>query len=304
MRVIGVLKLGEVYDMSSSARTDGRPEGEQFGITEARVGRDRTLPRNVKLVYTYLTYFADKDRRCYPGTEVMAEELGMSRALITAAIQIGKDCGLWTVERPKNRNYVYQLHDRSWGPTPYVVGSGPGEKAKGAARGKPFVEKGACAETAQELAQNQRESCAESAQYQDQLTGPETKTSHASSGDACQRVVENKFSTESERAHAKPKPIRIFTPKGFERWDDGRAMQHLVASSIAALLAAGLTPSEQTADNIGAMFRENFERGFSRRVLIEHIQKELDAAANGDPKYAWMLARPEATDATSDPWAS
>lgn len=301
MRGNGVLKLGEVYDMSSSARTDGRPEGEQFGITEARVGRDRTLPRNVKLVYTYLTYFADKDRRCYPGTEVMAEELGMSRALITAAIQIGKDCGLWTVERPKNRNYVYQLHDRSWGPTPYVVGSGPGEKAKGAARGKPFVEKGACAETAQELAQNQRESCAESAQYQDQLTGPETKTSHASSGDAYQRVVENKFSTESERAHAKP--IRIFTPKGFERWDDGRAMQYIVGSAVAALESAGLTPSKRTADNIGHMFRHNLDAGCTRRIIIEHIQKELNAAVSGDPQYAWMLADHTAAE-TSDPWAS
>ena len=254
------------------------PGGVSFGMVDTAVIRDRSLPANVKTLYTYLATYCGDTRSAYPSRATIAKDTGLSVRSIDAAITTAETAGLITVERRRegkvNKSSIYWLRDLGRG---YVPGSGPLSSEGGGAGAAPGV------------GQQVHQGGAGAAPEQDKRSRPTSiKTNNAageddSVDDACQRVPTSKLAGEPT------KPLRIFRPRGFYDWDDGHAMQHTVSAAVAALRAAGCRPSRRCPDAIGEMFRRNIENGCTRRVIVDHIEREINLAAGGDPEYQWMI---------------
>lgn len=53
--------------------------------------------------------------------------------------------------------------------------------------------------------------------------------------------------------------VRIFFPRGFKRWDDGRAFQYLVKAAVATMREVGKEPAPDAADRIGHALKVSAE---------------------------------------------
>lgn len=139
-----------------------RSGGPSFGMVDVKVVRDRSLPRNVRTVYTYLaTYCSVADdpekghpaRSAYPSRARIGNDTDMSVSAVDIALKIGSDAGLWTIVkrwinesgetveaiaetggRHEPTSSLYLLHDLGGG---YVAEVGPWNADEGQAA-RPF----------------------------------------------------------------------------------------------------------------------------------------------------------------------
>jgi hypothetical protein len=99
-----------------------------FGMVDKSVLWDQTLPPNVKAVYAYLTTYCGDARVAFPSKATIARHTGLSVRSVDKAVNVGKACGLWSVEseydpvRGVHYANTYLLRDLGGG---YAPGSGP-----------------------------------------------------------------------------------------------------------------------------------------------------------------------------------
>jgi hypothetical protein len=71
--------------------------------------------------------------------------------------------------------------------------------------------------------------------------------------------------------------------------DDGELTRRLVASSIAALEAAGLEPAWGCADRLGRAIKNNLrDRGVPRYEIVHRLEVTLSRAGTSDPEWGWL----------------
>lgn len=106
----------------SKTATEGHPSGgHSFGMVQADIFRDPSLPAAVKLAYVALTTYASKERTAFPSLERIAADTGLSVRTVKRAMKAAEAAGLVSVTRTQTVNR-YQLRDLTVGG--YVVGSG------------------------------------------------------------------------------------------------------------------------------------------------------------------------------------
>lgn len=236
--------------------------GKPFGMVQADIFRDRTLPSAVKLVYVALATYADTQRSSFPSQQTIAHDTGLSVRSVGKAVRQGVEAGLFAVIHTQTSNR-YQLRDMKVGG--YALGSGPEIRVGTTCRpGTQDVPSGT----------------APGADKQDQTSRPASQT----------RTSSDAFAASGHRASA-PTDITIFLPRDFMRWDDdGRVHQYLVSASLSALKAAGMEPAEDAADRIGRALRATTEDGMDRAKLVDLLRGTLNLA-DTDNKSWGSLAR-------------
>lgn len=237
--------------------------GVAFGMVQADIFRDRTLPASVKLVYVCLATYADDRRIAFPSQQTISADTGLSVRTVKRAVKIGEEIGLFEVIHTQTSNR-YRLRDLRIGG--YIIGSGP-ECHSGTPEGSD-VHSGS----------------APVAHEQDQTTRPTTQTSFTSS-DAASGAPPASVWGE----------IKVYPPRNFATLDDGHVAQHLVKASIAALRDAGLEPAPNAGDRLGRAIRATMERdpGLTRQALVKMVEATLALAGTSDEEWgsvAWQAA--------------
>ncbi len=114
-----------------------------FGMVDAQVIRDRSLPPMVKLVYTHLATYCGDARSAFPSRATIATQVGISVRTVDAALKVAAQVGLITIkrrydeEKRQHTSSIYLLHDFGGG---YTVGGGPVGGGAGAALGQEMHE--------------------------------------------------------------------------------------------------------------------------------------------------------------------
>jgi hypothetical protein len=263
----------------------GRPAGWQFGMVEKAVMRDETIPRNVKLLYAYLTIWCGEERSAFPGRARIARELGLSLSALDEAKKIGQDIGLWKVQnRPDPENPKLKATNKYWlndqGGS-YVPGSGTGARAKGKPRGRSAQrspEQGVGQNLGEGVSQNLADPPPKSGQYQDQLSRPASIETNASSVDAPAGAHEQ----ARGRANESSNRIHIDRPVAA---DEKELTRKLVAASTAAMKKAGKPLGSQGKKDLGAWVKEYAAQPVD--ALAAHLEDFLTAALAGD--HPWLF---------------
>jgi biotin operon repressor len=251
----------DVDNDTNTAVSEQPSAGHTFGMVQRDIGQDRSLPPHVKQVYTALTFYAGADRRCFPSQATLAGDTGLSERTVNKAIKQGEAAGLWDVIHTQTSNH-YQLRDFGRG---YVLGSGPLRTACGP---EPQQVQSETAPRADEL---------------DQRTRPVIQTSSTSS---------DAFAAGAPRTSSQGvRRIRIFPLGDLDRYDDGEVTRRLVAGSISALRAAGLSPAWNAADRLGASIKDALTRGVSRADLPRMVEETLAHAGTDDEEWGWLADR-------------
>lgn len=87
-----------------------------YGLVPRKVMRDKNLSSQAKAVYAYLASFAGNTGKAFPSTDLMANELGISRNTLFKYLKELRELGAITVEREtteygiKGKN-IYYLHN-------------------------------------------------------------------------------------------------------------------------------------------------------------------------------------------------
>lgn len=116
----------------------------------------------------------------------------------------------------------------------------------------------------------------------------QTNTSRRSQRD--ENTSSDAFAADGQRTSSpttnEDPQIRIFLPRTFKRMDDSAVMQHLVAASISALRAIGMTPAEDAADRIGRGLRIAVEEDhMDRDRLVSILTSTLGLAGTSDATW-------------------
>lgn len=244
----------------SNSSTEPPSGGHPFGMVQADIFRDPTLPSGVKLVYTCLATYADRNRVAFPSQQTIAADTGLSPSSVKRAVRIGLEAGLFEVVPTQVQNR-YRLRDLGVGG--YVIGSGPvghGDPSEGS-RGPA----GSVTVTPK----------------QDQRTRPASQT----------RTSSDAYAASGHRASA-PTAMKIFTPRDFHRWDDGgRVHQYLVSAALSALKAAGMQPADDAANRIGHALKVTSGDGIERKQLVKMLEGTLVLAGTADATWGSLARR-------------
>lgn len=246
----------------SKTATDGHPSGgHSFGMVQADIFRDPSLPAAVKLAYVALTTYASKERTAFPSLERIADDTGLSVRTVKRAMKAAETAGLVSVTRTQTVNR-YQLRDLAVGG--YVVGSGP-----------------ECHADTLEVPHSHSGS-ATVAHEQDQRTRPQSQTTFTS-GDTSVGVDE------------KARRPRIALPHNFAELDDGQAYKRLVACAVTALRKVGMTPASDAAPRIGRALKMSVEEhGLDRTQLVAALEHTLKLAGTDNTNWGSLAAWPTA----------
>lgn len=272
-----------------------RVAGWKFGMVDKSVMRDETIPRNVKLVYAYLTIWCGATRSAYPGRARMAREIGLSLSALDEAKAIGAKIGLWKIEnRPdpdnpkRNLSNKYWLNDQGGS---YVPGSGTGARVKGKPRGRAAAkqteadspDQGVGQNMGEGVSQNLADPLPESGQYRDHGTTPlGIDTTDASSEDAPAGAH------EQARGRAnKPAASRIHIERP-EAADEKQLTQKLVAASAAAMKKARKPLGTRGRKDLGAWVKDCVD-SYPVDGLAAALERGLQAGLEGDPEYVWLF---------------
>lgn len=251
-------------DSKTDAPHVQRTARASFGMVDAAVIRDATLPAMVKLVYTYLSTYCSDVRSAYPSKARIARETGISVRSVDGAILAAEKAGLLTVRRrPRdnrdNETNIYLLHDLGGG---YVAGSGdPTPPAAGAGG----------------VGQEMRESPAGGAPELDQRSRPaSTETTSTSSDAAC-----------APRAAARGRDSATRTPtlhlrRDFSTLTDKGVRRHLVAAALKAMEHVGFTPTADAAQRIGQALKVQHEAGKTRDQLAQMLRDVISDPGKHD----------------------
>lgn len=243
--------------------------GMGFGMVQADIFRDRSLPANVKLVYVALATYADDRRTAFPSQQRIADDTGLSLRSVKRAVKAGEEAGLFEVIHTQASNR-YRLRDLKVGG--YVLGSGP-----------------ECHSDTSEV-QDSHSGSAPVAHEQDQRSRPASQTISTSS------VAASGAPLASSRGDDEP-AIRIFLPRDFKRWDDGRAFQYLVKAAIATMREVGKEPAPDAADRIGHALKVSAQdHDVDRERLVAMLEGTIRLAGTDNANWGSL--------ATIDPWAS
>ena len=235
--------------------------GKPFGMVQADIFRDQTLPSAVKLVYVALVTYADAERTAFPSQHTLAHDTGLSLRSVKAAIKQGREAGLFEVVHTQSSNR-YRLRDlRVAG---YEVGSGP-----------ITPECRTCTLEMQEV----HSGSAQDAHEQDHRTRPGSQTT--TSSDAASGAP-----LASSRGD-----IKIMKPRGFDAWDDGRTWQYLTGAAIRIMKDSGLEPADDAASRIGQALRVTTERGESRERLLELLVGTIRLAGTDHETWGSLARR-------------
>lgn len=259
-----------------------------FGKVYRHIIRDRSLPRNVRTIYTYLTTYAAGAREAYPSRDVMAEDVDLSVGAVAQAIRIGRECKLWHIVKVSTRGgYSYNkyvLHDLDGG---YVPGSGPGRRAKGKPRGRTANRAPAAAESSREP-----QSDFDPGQGQN-LENPRSKSDHKEDKQEGRQAGGKTTSTPPREAIADAHPqaaerstqITLRFPKNFDSLDQGPAIRCIVRASTAAMKAAGRPLGRGVGDRIATQLS-----GVDRpQAVAEVMADSLARALAGEARFAWVF---------------
>jgi hypothetical protein len=254
-------------DSKSSAHVQ-RTSRVAFGMVDAAVIRDETLPPMVKLVYTHLATYCSDVRSAFPSRATIARQIGLSVRSVATAIKQAQDAGLFTIEHRigddgRQTSNLYLLHDLGGG---YVIGSGP-------LRGAP---------DARGPVQDVHGGGAPGAHEQDHANETSQRQTTSTSSDAASGAPSASGCGDTE----------IFIPRDFAKWTDGRVYQHLVKASISALRAAGLEPAPDAADRIGRAVKATSEDdGVTREDLVRMLEVTLGLAGTSDKTWGSLATR-------------
>lgn len=234
--------------------------GEAFGMVQADIFRDRTLPSAVKLVYVALTTYADKNRTAFPSQHTLAHDTGLSIRAVKAAVKHGRDAGLFEVIHTQGSNR-YRLHDLRVGG--YEHGGGPVSPE--------------CTTCTLEV-QEAHSGGALGAHEQDHSLRPPIQT--RTSSDAASGAQLASSSGD----------VKIMKPRGFDAWDDGKVWQYLTGAAIRIMRDSGLEPAPDAAARIGQALRATTEQGESRERLLELLVGTIRLAGTNHETWG-SLAR-------------
>jgi hypothetical protein len=245
----------------SKTATDGHPSGgHSFGMVQADIFRDMTLPAAVKLVYVALSTYASRERTAFPSLDRIAADTSLSVRTVKRAMKQAEAAGLVVVTRTQTVNR-YQLRDLAVGG--YVIGSGP-----------------QCPTVTLEVPHGHSGSDTV-AHEQDQRTRPQSHTIDTS-GDTSVGVDET------------TRRPRIHLPRGFAEFDDGQAFRYLVGAAVSALWAAGMTPADDAGDRLGRALKASVGEGMDRSRLVAALEVTLSHAGTDNPNWGSLAAWPAA----------
>lgn len=89
-----------------------------YGIVYRQIMRNKNLTVEAKAIYAYLCSFAGSGTECYPGVDLMAIELCMSKDRLYKHLNILVNAGI--IEKSQSRN------GNRWGKTVYKICHNPG----------------------------------------------------------------------------------------------------------------------------------------------------------------------------------
>ena len=89
-----------------------------YGIVYREIMRDKNLTAEAKAIYAYLCSFAGNGTECYPGVDLMAIELCMSKDRLYKHLNILVNAGI--IEKSQSRT------GNRWGKTVYKICHKPG----------------------------------------------------------------------------------------------------------------------------------------------------------------------------------
>lgn len=243
--------------------------GHSFGMVQADIFRDPTLPSSVKLVYVAIATYASPDRRAFPSQDRLAADTGLSVRTVKRAMKVAEDAGLLAVRRTQGVNH-YQLNDFSVGG--YVVGSGP--ECHGGTSEVPDSHSGS----------------ATVAHEQDHSTRPASQTT--SSGVACAAGALREAPGDTHARAAEP--IRIFAKRGMSKWaEDSDVIRYLISVAVKAMQNAGWSIHDEAADAMGSTLRKMSEDGRSRDEMLAAVEAWVNGAGTNG-KNGWLASRPAA----------
>lgn len=238
---------------------------DNFGMVDARVMRDPSLPFPVKAVYALLATYAARDRTAFPSKARIARELGMSVRTVDRAIRAAVAAGLMSVDRrvrgPRdNDTNLYRLHDFSEYRPPVTDAGG--------------------------VPQEMRESPVRDAGKHNHLTEPVDQTITSSDTSA---VTGHGLRPRRREKITLYRTERLLDER---RIDDGEFCRQLVKDSIGALRAAGLEPEPNTPDRLGRSLSGALEH-YHRAEVVELLEAGLRLAGTDDPLWG-SIAYPSA----------
>lgn len=234
-----------------------------FGMVDARVMRDPSLPFPVKSVYALLATYAAADRTAYPSKARIARELGMSVRTVDRAIAVAVSAGLMSAVRrvrgPRdNDTNLYRLYDFEEYRPPVTDAGG--------------------------VPQEMRESPVTDAGKQDHLTEPLEHTTTSSDTYAV---------TGPELRSRRDSKITLYRPERLldeRRVPDGEFCRQLVKDSIGALRAAGLQPTADAPDRIGAALSGALGH-YDREQIVRMLEAGLQRAGTNEPPWGSIAHR-------------
>lgn len=251
--------------MSHDSNTDvsDQPSGVvQFGRIQRSIALDRTLPRDVKVVYSVLAVYANKQRICWPSRETIALDASISVSAVSRALKHAAKVGILTILHTQTSNR-YQLHDMEIG------GYIPGESEPPGQADLPGGSHGPSGQVTQ-------------THKQDHTTRPAIQTI-STSGDA----VSGGHRTSS------PTDRKIYLPADFGEYDDRHANQFLVGAAVAAMEKAGLIVAPTAADGMGGTLKRRLGEGQTRAQLVAAVRTWVKLAGTKDKGSGWIASEPQ-----------
>jgi hypothetical protein len=232
----------------------------QHGRIQRTIALDRTLPRDVKAVYSVLAVYANAQRICWPSRETIALDASMSVSAVGRALRHAAKVGILTIIHTQTSNR-YQLHDMNVGG--YIPGEAPAGHTD-----LPGESGGPSGQVTQ-------------THKQDHTTRPAIQTTSTSSD-----AVSGGHRTSS------PTERKIYLPADFSEYDDRHANQFLVGAVVAAIEKAGLIIAPTAADSIGSTLKRRLGEGATRAQLVSDARAWLRLAGTKHGS-GWIASYPE-----------
>lgn len=246
--------------MSNDSKTcppEQPPSVVQHGRIQRTIALDRTLPRDVKAVYSVLAVYANAQRICWPSRETIALDASMSVSAVGRALKHAAKVGILTIMHTQTSNR-YQLHDMNVGG--YIPGEAPA--------GHTDLPAGSDGPSGQ-VTQTHK---------QDQTTKPAIQTISTSS-DA---VTANPQRTSSSGN------MKIMISDDYWTTDKGHMMQTLAAALIRTLEHAKLELRPEGRGRIRELLKRHAAEGNHRQMLgyVQHWVSRED-------QWSWFAYLPE-----------
>ena len=92
---------GNLGKIEETIRINSSDPVARYGFTQIPnfILRHREISTNAKTVYALIISYAWHNNRCFPGQDRLADDMGLSRPSVTAAIKELEACGLLDIER-------------------------------------------------------------------------------------------------------------------------------------------------------------------------------------------------------------